>query len=216
MANLVDKYISTQVLADYKGLQFTHLNVRSIYPKIDEVRHKLLTTSMDIVCFTETWLTDNISSNMIDINGFDILRNDRIDKRGGGTCIYIKHRIYYAVCLPNLSQSDVEIQSITLLGNDNSTQSFKPIVVILIYRPPHGNSHRALDQIKAYISSVPEISKKELVILGDLNWDYIDNKGAGWRCLNELETEFGINQIITCPTRCCPIKSSLIDVILIT
>ena len=29
------------------------------------------------------------------IDGYDILRNDRKEKRGGGVCIYIKHNIPY-------------------------------------------------------------------------------------------------------------------------
>lgn len=73
---------------------------------------------------------------MIDIDGYDILRNDRPVRRGGVTCIYIKQRLHHRVCLPNFSQGDVEIQSIMLLDNDNLAQSFKPIVVVLIYRPP--------------------------------------------------------------------------------
>lgn len=57
-----------------------------------------------------------------------------------------------------------------------------------------------MTQIKAYINSIPELSKKELVILGDLNWDYNDSMGLGCRYLNELEIEFGIKLLPAQPT----------------
>lgn len=111
---------------------------------------------------TESWLNNQITDNMIDIPGFSLLRNDRPHKKGGGTCIYINHRLQFEECSPSLSLPEIEIQSITLLGNDNISQSFKPIIIVLIYRPPQGNHNRALDLIKQYISAIPDISQEKI------------------------------------------------------
>lgn len=213
MASCDNEFIPSERLKEYKGLQIIHMNTRSIHPKIDELRHRFLIPSMDILCVTESWLNNQIPDNMINILGYSILRNDRQHKKGGGTCIYINQRLQYIECMPNLSQAEVEIQSVILSGNGNMAQSFRPIVIILIYRPPQGNHNKALDMIKHYVHSIPDISKKEVVILGDLNWNYLDTN-LGWKYINELELEFSIKQIITVPTRYCPNKASLIDVIL--
>lgn len=165
MASDALDYIDTDCLIALKGLQLIQLNVRSILPKIEELRNNFITASMDVVCFTETWLHEKINNNDIGIAGFDILRNDRINKRGGGTCIFINHRLLYEPCLPNVCHNEVEMQSITLLGNNTrSTQSFKPIVVVVIYRPPHSNYAESYNRIKGYIDSIPELNKKELII----------------------------------------------------
>lgn len=214
MANLDDEYLSTDRLNEYKGLQIVHLNTRSLFPKLDEIRYKFLTESMDVLCFTETWLHNQISDNILNIKGFSLRRNDRPLKKGGGTCIYVNHRIQFMECLPNISVPEIEIQSLMLMGNGNRSQSFKPIISILVYRPPQGNHQRALELIKDYVNSIPNISNKELIILGDLNWDYLDTSNIGWKNLHELELEFSVNQIITSATRNCLSKDSLIDVIL--
>lgn len=213
MANCEDVFISGERLNEYKGLQIIHINTRSIYPKMDEIRHNFLTSSMDVLCVTESWLNHQISDNMINLPGFSVIRNDRNLKKGGGTCIYISQRLQFIECIPNLSRAEVEIQSVTLNGNGNLTQSFKPIVIVLIYRPPQGSHNKGLKIIKHYLNSIPNIDKKEMIILGDLNWDYLD-PSQGWKYLNELELDYGVKQMIKVPTRYCPNKASLIDVIL--
>ena len=43
-----------------------------------------------ILYLCETWLTANVTDNMIEFPGFEIFRSDRMQaKRGGGLVIYI-------------------------------------------------------------------------------------------------------------------------------
>lgn len=214
MATSTDEYINRVSLSKLNGLQFIHLNVRSLLPKVDELRNNFLTKSMDVLCFSETWLHQNITNVTIELPGYDVLRNDRPHKRGGGTCIYIDQRLQYEKCLSNISNVEVEIQSITLLGNNNDSLKTKPIIVVVIYRPPHSNYAHAYDTIKNYLNSITNLNKKELIVVGDLNWDYLDKKGQGYKYLRDLEIEFGLEQTISIPTRCSVNKFSLIDIIL--
>jgi hypothetical protein len=41
---------------------------------------------IDLIGFNETRLDSNISDNMIDLDGYDIVRKD-ISRNGGGVCI---------------------------------------------------------------------------------------------------------------------------------
>lgn len=62
---------------------------------------------------------------------------------------YINQRLQYELCLPSVSQPEVEMQSITLLGNNITTS--QTIVAIVIYRPPHSNYAQTYNTIKNYI-----------------------------------------------------------------
>ena len=70
-------------------------NVRSVANKIDEISIEMDRHKVDLAIFTETWLNDDIPNEILRIDGYDILRNDRKEKRGGGVSIYIKHSIPY-------------------------------------------------------------------------------------------------------------------------
>ena len=43
-----------------RGLHMLHLNVRSLLPKITEIRHLSKSRKVGIFCFTETWLDDYV------------------------------------------------------------------------------------------------------------------------------------------------------------
>lgn len=77
-----------------------------------------MTDALDVLCVTETWLTPSVPDKFISLVGFDLIRNDRPDKRGGGTCVFINNRIKHVVTLPNCSNNLVEIQCVSLLGHD--------------------------------------------------------------------------------------------------
>ena len=84
--------------AKHKGLLVTHLNVRSLWNKIDTIRTTFSRFNIDIITFSETWLTKDLPNELVDLQGYELLRNDRnwveIDKdkikKGGGVCIYLR------------------------------------------------------------------------------------------------------------------------------
>jgi exonuclease III len=64
-------------------------NIRSIAPKIDELECVVNQNDSDIVCITETWLSDEIPDNAVAMHGFTLFRKDR-ETRGGGVAIFVK------------------------------------------------------------------------------------------------------------------------------
>ena len=81
-----------------KGFHLLHLNVCSLWPKIDLIK-QLLRDNSNIATLTlsETWLTERIPSELVAINDFVLYRNDRQwgdaqdkIKKGGGLGIHIK------------------------------------------------------------------------------------------------------------------------------
>lgn len=106
----INDYIGINELTSYRGLQIVHINTRSIYPKIEQIRHEFVSDALDVLCITESWLTPSIPDNFVSLKGFDIIRNDRLGKRGGGTCVFINSRIKYAVTLPKFNNKLIEMQ----------------------------------------------------------------------------------------------------------
>ena len=75
-------------------------NLRSINNKTDELAactrfiHEYRESS--VMCFTETWLREDIDDGCVNIDGFSLIRSDRNKdsgkQTGGGVCMYINDR----------------------------------------------------------------------------------------------------------------------------
>ena len=73
-----------------------HLNIRSLVNKYEQLKLELVNSGIDIVSTSETWLSNGVHSNLIQIPGYNVIRLDRnfcdVDtgllKRGGGLAIY--------------------------------------------------------------------------------------------------------------------------------
>lgn len=102
-----------------KGLQIVHINVRSLLPKIDSIRHGMVGSNIDVLCVTESWLHELIGDNSISKDGYMVYVEmiEVIVGAGGGTCIYINDRLKYTQSSNRINDKDIELQKITLLGN---------------------------------------------------------------------------------------------------
>ena len=105
-----------------RGLHFIHLNVRSILPKMSELRIIARKTSAAVIAISDNSVTDN----EISIDGYTVLRKDR-NRNGGGVCVYIKHNIAFNQRL-DLHNDMIEALWFELLLP-------KPIIVGVCYRP---------------------------------------------------------------------------------
>ena len=61
----------------HRGLHFLHLNINSLLPKIDELRHIARLTNAAVIGISESKLDDSVLTSEIQIEGFDLLRCDR-------------------------------------------------------------------------------------------------------------------------------------------
>ena len=82
--------------------------------------------SYDILIFTETWLTNNITNAMTSLtNNYDLYRLYRLNGiRGGGILLYIKSSIP-VICLNEFSVNNIELLCIKIFHYR----------IVVIYRP---------------------------------------------------------------------------------
>ena len=69
------------------------MNVRSVVKDgaLDGLQLEAINCNASVCCLCETWLTE--SNADFRLNGFNVFRNDRIDKRGGGAAIFVRDNL---------------------------------------------------------------------------------------------------------------------------
>jgi hypothetical protein len=112
-----------------KGLHILHANIRSLLPKVVEVKLILQRTSAAVLAITETWLDSTVSDNEIDIDRYSVLCRDR-NRHGDGVCFYICNKLAFNL-KPDLSSNVIKFLTIELL-----LPKTKPFLVTVTYRPP--------------------------------------------------------------------------------
>ena len=75
-------------------MSIIHHNVNELYSKLDEIRLYLNSHyPVSVYSCSETFLSSNILDHQISIEGYTIIRRDRIFKEGGGLIVYMKNDI---------------------------------------------------------------------------------------------------------------------------
>ena len=205
--------------AKHKGLLVTHLNVRSLWNKIDMIKTTFNKFNIDIITFSETWLTDLIPNELIDINGYELFRNDRKwnetgianIKKGGGVCIYLKKDfIFKTDHIPDLETSnlDIECQYLEIVFKNQ-----KNVLIVNIYRPPQGNINNFVKHLDQTLEKIDK-SKLDVILLGNMNVDFHKNSDTHTKRVNSFISQNGLVKLISDTTRYGNIKNSCIDQIL--
>ena len=206
-------------LQTIRGLKFCHLNARSIVNKIDLFRLHFSSSDIDVITVSESWLTPDISTSIVNMNGYNLFRADRLNnlhtgagyKKGGGLLIFVKNDLDFTLeyesesCITN---SDLEMQKLELVSEVQSN-----ILLLNVYRPPSGNVETGLDFLARALAHETNLHKKEIVILGDFNINYRAKSSADTKKLLAWQNRLGLTQYIKNNTRSSRTSVSTIDLI---
>ena len=97
-------------------MHFEHLNLNSLFSKVEELRALAFNTDISVLWITVTKLDNTVGNEELKIDVYNLLRSDR-NKNGGGVACYIKNNIAENIALDILLPKS------------------KPITVGIIYRP---------------------------------------------------------------------------------
>ncbi len=189
------------------GISVSHLNVQSILPSLDEIKLWLKENPYDIFTLSETWLDSSVDDSEIHIPGYVIERADR-NRHGGGVAVYIKNDIQYE------RRSDVEHNDIESLWLEVKQMYKKPIIIAALYCRSQKDVPDYLDSLSEIMDGVSN-ENKELILMGDLNCDFLKKNSATTHMSSFLNV-YSLDQLVTKPTRVTPTSRSLIDVIMTT
>ena len=146
------------------ALKVGHLNVRSLTAHLDEVNLLLLREQMDVLCLSETWLTEAVDPATLLFPGYTICRCDgRVKKSGGGVAILYRNTL-------RAEQLQVPAGNSTLEALWIQITSRSTIVVGVAYRPPSGPTAPAIDCLHQQLTHVLARARP-MYLLGDVNID---------------------------------------------
>ncbi|KAF0302271.1 hypothetical protein FJT64_025623 [Amphibalanus amphitrite] len=194
-----------------KQLTFGHINIRSLTPKLDDVRLIIRQNKLDALCISETWLTNEVSSDILLFAGYQVFREDRKKAkpgqrriRGGGVAIVLRDDIT-ASKLKMSPPKDSRLESLWLMVAAPGGQS---AVLGATYRPP---GEPVTPDIDALRNQLLEVSRhgKPVYLLGDINLDLIRPEKPQVAQYITMLQELNFIQLIQDPTH--PGEPSLID-----
>ena len=188
-----------------KGTKLIFWNVRSMWNKLDIIKQHISSSTPQFYGLSETWLKPNIPDNLINIPGYNLLRNDRQtqhlngqNKRGGGIVIYCRNDLNFTQLTgPPFTISNEHIETIVTLFQEKMT---KKCYIITLYRPPNGDVENFCEQIDNLCKSLPDRENSDLIIGGDFNINFAKNSNHK-SMLNRIMKRFSLSQLIKEPTR---------------
>lgn len=196
-----------------KGLKLVHANIRSLLCHFDEAKVDLLDGSFDIVVFSESWLHENVTDNLITTKGYNLFRLDRNvtgnlrgRTKGGGLCIYVKDIYETTRISDHVSCTDLEMLHIVVKSSKQ-----KDIDLFTVYRPPSGNVQNAIDLLQTAVDS--STRKGETILVGDFNLDISKSGDPKTRSLLSFTNSRLLVSHIETPTRITRHSETVIDLL---
>ena len=204
-ANVRCKYMQTKpppsITPKITRFKLMCLNIDSVLGHIDQLRILLDQEKPHIMCLNETKLDLSISDSLVNVDNYQIIRNDR-DRRGG-VAVYVHESISYKI------RSDPMPDNLEVVTLQIANSKFKPFIVTSIYRPP-GKPVSYFNDMEALLASL-DSDNKEAIIMGDTNCDFLNSSNNDTKNLKRVLSLHNLTQIIKEPTRITGISETLID-----
>lgn len=174
------------------GTRVSSLNVRSLRKHIKDVRSDHILQQSDIICLQETWLEKGEKGELLKLEGYVSQFNSQ--GRGKGIAVYIKEGE------PNhIQHNTYNIQNVTSTSLQMTKLSANTLDIITIYR----SQEESFISMKSHLQTLVDL-KKNTLIVGDLNFCYLEKKNT----LSNYLERLGFMQLVSSATH---ISGGLLD-----
>ena len=138
--------------------------------KLDEIYVLAKQYNIDIICLTETWCSNKMSDETMQLSGYTIFRRDRQDGRaGGGLICYVKDVIPVVKLWSELNEQGLETIWLTLRPH-RLPRGISNLTIGNVYHPPNAVDWEMSQHL---INSFDVIKQKfpasGFIIVGDFN-----------------------------------------------
>ena len=165
-----------------------HLNVSTLLPNIDELKHVFSILNIDILSLNETRLDNRITDKSLNIENYSLFSKDR-NRSGGGMALYVKKSL-----LPSPADFVFKTEFVSVYISVKNVK----LAISSIYRPPSSSSEY-FNNIVSDIDNIISIGYK-IILLADLNFNYLHVDGSYDPNVIFLEEQFDLKQLIKTPT----------------
>ncbi|CAH2105833.1 unnamed protein product [Euphydryas editha] len=185
-------------------LSLVHVNAQSILAHYSELLTSFSTGIVDCILISETWLKPSIPSTSCPLPGYQLFRNDRTERGGGGVGIFLRSCIPATVvcCSPSLLGT-LEYLFLEIIINH------RKILLGVLYSPNDKfNYFKQLEDVLEGL--VPNY--EHVICMGDLNTCLLKNDNRA-QTLHTLTSSVNLHIVpMTDPTHYFPnCRPSLID-----
>ena len=155
--------------------------------------------NIDLYFTTETWLHNNITNSMININNYEIIRSDRLKKRGGGVALFYKN--YINVTEPTRPSVPTDFSNFEFICIDIKLG----LRFLCFYVPPDSSKCALTITNICKIISFYLTTSSPFVLLGDfnlpkINWCSLTAEGHSAEVFLEYCIENGLTQCVNSAT----------------
>ena len=180
-----------------KGCSILHQNVRGLLNNFTTVEELISSNqNIDVLTLSETHITASQSNDKLyAISGYNFEKRDGTVGKGGGVAVYIKNTVNY------VRRTDLESEKLENIVIEITLTTSKNVLINTHYRPPQGSNYLQKNYNELFAESLELVCSetKEVILLGDMNVDYLkrnDNKD-----IKSIIAENGFTQVIKSPTR---------------
>ena len=183
------------------GLRIGHLNVNSVYSKLEEIATILDNNGQNFHVFglSESKLNHSIPDTDLDIPGYNFIRQDKAKQKETGLLIY------YSQTLSIKRISKLETYPLECVWIEIKLKHSKPLSVCFLYRNPK-ETNDWFDRFTLMMDAA-EMLDNEIILLGDFNIDLFKHYEQ-WVKIYE---SYNLHQLIDRPTRETDNTGTLID-----
>lgn len=190
------------------SLQVAQVNVRSLMSNFEPFRAHVSVSAYDIVGVGETWLHADDPDDIVSIQDYTYVRQDRPDSiRGGGVGMYIKSSIGFRTIFSEYRESIEQLWVEIKCKN-------RIHVVGMVYRTSSSRDYETF--FSTFEETLIQIHLKydSIICLGDFNLDMLkqDSNNNVSRLLAITDT-FGLKQAVNEPTRISKTSFSILDLV---
>ena len=192
-------------------MKLLYLNARSLISKLNDLAILINDHNPDVILITETWCNGTITNAMLNVKGYSIEPDLRIDRNdtfngiGGGILVYARNGlIVKPVEVENKFNMFVRFKMI------NQSKDDPDLKVTLVHRPPRSTGIHNTQLYKLF-----ENSDENSIFVGDfnfpsINWhEYTSDRGS--EPFLHCVLENGFEQLVDFPTH---IRGNTLDLVL--
>ena len=191
------------------------LNIQDVSSKrsqlIDLVDNSVHNKHVDIVLISKTWLTAH--SPNLTIPGYELYRQDRVQKKGGGVAILASSKLHCMV-RQDLSSKLEETECVTV---EIKLKSGDSCLVSSMYQPPNSDTSIFIASYNSLICAMKKEKPRGIIIGLDHNLDFLKaDKHHATNDFIQSYLDFGLIPTVTRPTCITNMSATLIDNIIVS
>lgn len=204
----VNDQLCTELNKFPSALKVCHINAQSIPSHYDEFFELFSDGTADIIAVSETWFKPSLQSCLYSLPGYDLFRNDRIGKGGGGVAVYVRSQFVTTVLhsSPQPYTLSPEFLFVEIRAGPD------PLLLGVVYRPPKAGRWSILED------ALIEVMCKyhHTIILGDFNADLLRDHFDSLQLQNMMRS-LSLNILPSGPTyHHTSTSHSLLDLIVVS